>query len=50
MTLETNLGELMYAIYIEMLRIYGSEEIASVATAAVLNDLLSGGGNVEAEA
>lgn len=50
MTLETNLGELMYAIYSEFLRQYGDEELASVATAAVLQDILNGDGNPVAEA
>ena len=41
MTIQTNLGELISTIYEEFLALYGDEELASVATAAVINDLLS---------
>jgi hypothetical protein len=38
-----NLGDLITTIYAEFLAQYGDEEIASVATAAVINDLLTHG-------
>jgi hypothetical protein len=38
----TNLGELISTLYDEFLTQYGDEELASVATAAVINDFLSG--------
>jgi hypothetical protein len=41
MSINTNLGELISTIYEEFLATYGDEELASVATAAVINDLLS---------
>ncbi|MES2638897.1 MAG: hypothetical protein V4850_05425 [Myxococcota bacterium] len=41
MTINTNLGELISTIYEELLAQYGDEELASVATAAVINDLLT---------
>lgn len=41
MTIQTNLGDLISTIYEEFLSQYGDEELASVATAAVINDLLS---------
>lgn len=44
MSVNTNLGELISAIYEEFLAQYGDEELASVATAAVINDLLSSSG------
>lgn len=44
MTINTNLGELISTIYEEFLAQYGDEELASVATAAVINDLLSASG------
>jgi hypothetical protein len=44
MSINTNLGELISTIYEEFLARYGDEELASVATAAVINDLLSGAG------
>jgi hypothetical protein len=37
----TSLGELIQQVYAEFLARYGDEELASVATAAVVNDLLS---------
>ncbi|MDP2308378.1 MAG: hypothetical protein Q8P18_20335 [Pseudomonadota bacterium] len=43
MTINTNLGELISTIYEEFLAQYGDEELASVATAAVINDLLTSG-------
>ena len=39
-TIVTNLGELISSFYEEFLSLYGDEELASVATAAVINDLL----------
>lgn len=39
-TINTNLGELITQFYGEFLAMYGDEELASVATAAVINDLL----------
>ncbi len=44
MSINTNLGELISTIYEEFLAQYGDEELASVATAAVINDLLSASG------
>lgn len=44
MSINTNLGELISTIYEEFLAQYGDEELASVATAAVINDLLSSAG------
>ena len=41
-----NLGELISTLYDEFFAQYGDEELASVATAAVINDLLSGTGAV----
>jgi hypothetical protein len=49
MTMNTNLGELISVIYEEFLTRYGDEELASVATAAVINDLLSAGNSRKAE-
>ena len=40
--IETTLGELISVFYEEFMEIYGDEDIASVAAAAVINDLLSG--------
>lgn len=39
-TIDTNLGELISNFYEHFLAMYGDEELASVATAAVINDLL----------
>lgn len=38
------LGDLISLFYEEFLAMYGDEELASVATAAVINDLLSESG------
>jgi hypothetical protein len=38
---QTTLGELISTVYEEFLARYGDEELASVATAAVINDLLT---------
>lgn len=40
----TTLGELISTVYGEFLAKYGDEELASVATAAVINDLLASSG------
>ncbi len=37
----TTLGELISTMYEEFLDMYGDKELAAVATAAVINDLLS---------
>lgn len=37
----TNLGDLISMFFNEFMEMYGDEELASVATAAVINDLLS---------
>jgi hypothetical protein len=38
---ETSLGELVAAFYQEFLALYGDPELASVATASIINDMLS---------
>jgi len=38
---DTTLGELIASVYAEFLELYGDEELASVATAAVVNDMLT---------
>lgn len=43
-TTETTLGELISTLYEEFLAMYGDEELASVAAAAVINDLLADAG------
>ncbi len=40
-TLNANLGELISLFYDEFMELYGDPELASVATAAVINDLLA---------
>lgn len=40
-TTNTTLGDLISMFYNEFMEMYGDEELASVATAAVINDLLS---------
>lgn len=37
----SNLGNLIATLYAEFLARYGDEELASVATAAVINDMLA---------
>ena len=37
----TNIGELITLFYQEFLELYGDEELASVATATVITDLLT---------
>lgn len=38
--IDTNLGELISNFYEHFLMMYGDEELASVATAAAINDIL----------
>lgn len=40
-SMNTTLGDLITLFYDEFLAMYGDEELASVATAAVINDLLT---------
>lgn len=40
MTTTTTLGDLITTLYDEFLAVYGDEELASVAVAATINDLL----------
>lgn len=40
-TVHTTIGELIQVFYAQFMELYGDEELASVATAAVINDLLS---------
>lgn len=40
-TSNTTIGDLISMFYSEFMEMYGDEELASVATAAVINDLLS---------
>jgi hypothetical protein len=37
----STLGDLIMQVYEEMLTIYGDEDIASVAAASIINDLLT---------
>ncbi len=37
----TNIGDLISSLYQSFLEVYGDAELASVATAAVINDLLT---------
>ena len=39
-SIDTHLGELISNFYEHFLKMYGDDELASVATAAVINDLL----------
>ena len=39
--METTLGELVAAVYETLLEEYGDPELASVATSAIVNDMLS---------
>ncbi|MBL8619432.1 MAG: hypothetical protein JNM72_27725 [Deltaproteobacteria bacterium] len=48
--LDTNLGDLITVFYDEFLEMYGDAELASVAAAAVINDLLAGAARRTAEA
>ena len=38
-----NIGDLIVTLYAHFLELYGDSDLASVATAAVVNDLLAGG-------
>ena len=40
-TLHTTLGEYMAEVYTQLLEIYGDPDLASVAAAAMVNDLLA---------
>ena len=40
-TTHTTLGELIAEIYDEMMALYGDEDLASVAAAALVNDLIA---------
>lgn len=40
-TLDTTLGDLITVFYDEFLALYGDEELASIAAAAVVNDMLA---------
>lgn len=46
-TTQTNLGDLISLFYEEFMEMYGDAELASVAAAAVINDLLSDDGQDE---
>ena len=48
--LDTNLGDLITVFYDEFLEMYGDAELASVAAAAVINDLLAGAARRTVEA
>jgi len=39
--IETNLGDLIASFYQEFLELYGDPELASVATATIINDLMA---------
>jgi len=41
MTRQTDIGEFISLFYAQFLELYGDEDIASVATAAVINDMLT---------
>jgi hypothetical protein len=49
-TIDTTLGELINVFYEEFLQLYGDEELASIAAAAVVNDMLSSGHSATATA
>ena len=49
MALQTTLGDLIAFVYNEFMEMYGDEELAAVATAAVINDMLSGEDTAELE-
>lgn len=40
MTTEVPIGEVINAVYTQFLELYGDAELAAVATAAVVNDML----------
>lgn len=41
MTMQTNIGELISLFYDEYLALYGDPDVASVAAAATINDMLT---------
>lgn len=41
MTTDSTLGELIQALYEEYLQIYGDDDLAAVAAAATMNELLA---------
>jgi len=47
MTIQTNLGDLISLFYDEYLELYGDPEIASVAAAATINDMLNDSGDLD---
>lgn len=40
-TMTTSLGELITQVYEELLALYGDADIASVATASIINDMIT---------
>lgn len=40
-TLQTSLGDLIHVLYEEYLALYGDEDLASVAAAATINDMIA---------
>lgn len=40
-TMTTSLGELIAQVYEELLALYGDPDIASVATASIINDMMT---------
>jgi hypothetical protein len=40
-TIDTTLGDLISLFYEEFIEVYGDPELAAVATAAVINDMLA---------
>jgi hypothetical protein len=49
-TIDTNLGDLITIFYDEFIELYGDAELASVAAAAVINDLLHGATRFDGQA
>ena len=47
---DSTLGDLIAVVYEEFMAIYGDEELASVATAPLVNDMLSRAAEDELEA
>lgn len=47
--IDTNLGELITVFYQEFLALYGDEDLASVAAAATINEMLIQGSETVAE-
>jgi|GEM_PF-6287594 hypothetical protein len=48
-TIHTNLGDLIALFYADFLEAFGDEELASVATAAAIQDLLTDSATTEVE-